>query len=445
DGKGVGVLVRLPSTVSTAEVKKRRQKLAEACDRHEYELLITIPKAHHVYLWFANPGVLDEPIGPSPLVTSSVPIKASMEKGTAPWGETLKGDPVGVNLWQNMLLITGLSNQGKTRAMRALALWLAFDPHVHFWVANLKGVDGDWDMFQDLCDQGRFIKGPGVQHAIDTTFMVEAAWAEMERRLNSDRVDWDPLVVIIDEAQKAYMNPEKDEDGVPYGGQANNSRYTRAIREIHNQGRVVNVITWEGTQDPTNQNLSKITREGNHIRISLVVGTPEQAKMALGAAAVDGIGGGAPHLLRKDIDAGTVVMHGGKAPVPLGEKALTVRTHHIDDAEAWKVAGRALAKRRSRGGMPVIDAPVEKIDHLMNMRQAMRGEDVVRTVVILGRLMEDWPEIYEQWGSDDMSKVINAYAAVGHDIAVRKRQSGQSCLVLEELETALRERVEVLP
>ena len=76
-----------------------------------------------------------------------------------------------------------------------------------------------------------------------------------------------------------------------------------AARKIHNQGRAVNVLLWQGTQDPTDQNLPKLVREGAHIRASLALGTESQARMALGDKAVDG--GAAPHLLRPGLDKGT--------------------------------------------------------------------------------------------------------------------------------------------
>ena len=76
-----------------------------------------------------TPGALDEPIGPSPLVTDET-MTADYAKGRAPWGQDLRGDAAALSLYQRHLLITGLSNQGKTAALRALALWLALDPSV---------------------------------------------------------------------------------------------------------------------------------------------------------------------------------------------------------------------------------------------------------------------------------------------------------------------------
>ena len=82
-------------------------------------------------LWVADSGALDEPIGPSPLVTDET-MTADYAKGRAPWGQDLRGDAAALSLYQRHLLITGLSNQGKTVALRSLALWLALDKSVQF-------------------------------------------------------------------------------------------------------------------------------------------------------------------------------------------------------------------------------------------------------------------------------------------------------------------------
>lgn len=109
-GCGVEVDVTLPLEVSTVEVQQRRRKLAENLSRHEHEVFITIPEAARtVRLWIADSGALDEPIGPSPLVTDQT-MTADYTKGRAPWGQDLRGDAAALSLYQRHLLITGLSN-----------------------------------------------------------------------------------------------------------------------------------------------------------------------------------------------------------------------------------------------------------------------------------------------------------------------------------------------
>ncbi|MEV5296723.1 FtsK/SpoIIIE domain-containing protein [Amycolatopsis methanolica] len=179
-GCGVEVDVTLPSGVTTEEVQRKRRKLAENLSRHEHEVFITIPQAARtVRLWIADSGALDEPIGPSPLVTDPE-ATADLYTARAPWGQDLRGDAAAIALLQRHLLITGLSNQGKTAALRALVLWLALDTSTEFRIADLKGV-GDWRMFEGLAT--RLIQGPTDDHVIAATEMLEEGVAEMERRI----------------------------------------------------------------------------------------------------------------------------------------------------------------------------------------------------------------------------------------------------------------------
>ncbi|MFI6210345.1 FtsK/SpoIIIE domain-containing protein, partial [Streptomyces sp. NPDC051041] len=338
----------------TVEVQQRRRKLAENLTRHEHEVFITIPQAARtVRLWIADSGALDEPIGPSPLVTDET-LTADYAKGKAPWGQDLRGDAALISLYQRHLLVTGLSNQGKTASLRALALWLALDRSVQFWIADLKGV-GDWAMFDGLA--AVLIQGPTDDHVIQATEMVEDAVTEMNRRIEARRTDpnatFPPLIVLVDEAQVAFMCPAVDEERRPYGGQRATSRYFMAVRKIHNQGRAVDVLMWQGTQDPTDQNLPKLVREGAHTRASLALGTEQQSRMALGDKAVNG--GAAPHLLRQGLDKGTLVVASDGITIPAGQASITVRTHFIDDDAAQAIADRAKALRDGVTTLHAID------------------------------------------------------------------------------------------
>ncbi|WP_119731432.1 FtsK/SpoIIIE domain-containing protein [Thermomonospora amylolytica] len=425
-GCGVEVDVTLPTGVSTQEIQARRRKLAENLDRHEHELHITIPPAARtVRLWIADSGALDEPIGPSPLVTDA-DLVADFYTGKAPWGQDLRGDMVALPLLQRHLLITGLSNQGKTAALRALALWAALDRTVEFRIADLKGV-GDWRPFDGIATT--LIQGPTDEHVMQATHMLETGVEEMERRLTAleesgatDGITRDmarrpgsgfhPLILIVDEAQQAFMCPVVGEDKRPYGGTKHTSRYFMAARKIHNQGRAVNVHLWQGTQDPTDQNLPKLVREGAHIRASLVVGTEAQAKMALGDKAVNA--GAAPHALRQGLDKGTLVVTGDGVPVPAGQASVTVRTHFISGEDAAAIAERA---KRLRGPVTTSTGqqPTPQRDHLADIERVMRGERRVRTEIIRQRLAELDPTVYEGWTAQNL-----AAALAEHGIQPRK-------------------------
>ncbi|MET8031746.1 ATP-binding protein [Streptomyces sp. NPDC005345] len=400
-GCGVEVDVTLPSGVSTIEVQNRRRKFAENLTRHEHEVFITIPQAARtVRLWVADSGALDEPIGPSPLVTDET-LKADYAKGRAPWGQDLRGDAAALSVYQRHLLITGLSNQGKTAALRALALWVALDRSVEFWVGDLKGV-GDWAMFEGLAT--RFIQGPTDDHVIQVTKMLEDAVEEMNRRLMAPPgTQFPALIVNVDEAQVAFMCPLKDEEGRFYGGSKATSRYFMAARKLHNQGRAVNVLLWQGTQDPTDQNLPKLVREGAHTRASLALGTESQSRMALGDKAVNG--GAAPHLLRPGLDKGTLVIASDGIKVPAGQSSITVRTHYISTEEAHAIADRAKALRDGVTTLTVIEQGEER-DQLADIAGVLGDAPRVLTADVLKRLSTLSTDPYGRWTPGDLKRVL---------------------------------------
>jgi S-DNA-T family DNA segregation ATPase FtsK/SpoIIIE len=408
-GCGVEVDVTLPSGVSTNEVQNKRRKLAENLSRHEHEVFITIPTAARtVRLWIADSGALDEPIGPSPLVTDET-MTADYKKGKAPWGQDLRGDAAALSLYQRHLLITGLSNQGKTAALRALALWACLDRRVEFRIADLKGAS-DWAMFDGLATV--LIQGPADEQVIEATEMVEGLVEEMNRRIEIRRRDpgaiFDPLIGIVDEAQVAFMCPVKDEEGRPYGGSKAVSRYFMAVRKVHNQGRVVDVLMWQGTQDPTDQNLPKLVREGAHTRASLALGTDSQARMALGDKAVDG--GAAPHLLRQGLDKGTLVVASDGIEIPAGQASITVRTHYIDDDAATAITDRAKALRDGVTTLHAIDRDEER-DPLADIATVLGSDARVRTQEVISRLAALDADVYAGWSFIDLKRVLDAAGA----------------------------------
>ena len=405
-GCGVEVDVTLPLEVSTVEIQQRRRKLAENLNRHEHEVFITIPPAARtVRLWVADSGALDEPIGPSPLVTDET-MTANYKTGKAPWGQDLRGDAALLSLFQRMVLVTGMSNQGKTAALRALALWLALDRTVEFRIADLKGI-GDWAMFDGLATV--LIQGPTDEHVIEATEMVEAGVEEMNRRLQSPPgTEFPPLILLVDEAQVAFMCPVKDEEKRPYGGSSQTSRYFMAVRKLHNQGRAVNVLLWQGTQDPTDQNLPKLVREGAHTRASLVVGTESQAEMALGAKAVRG--GAAPHLLRQGLDKGTLVVASDGIEIPKGQSSITVRTHYIDNDAAAAIADRAKALRDGVTTLHAIERD-EEHDPLADIAAVVGDAPRVRTKDVLARLATRNADAYGGWSFLDLTRVLEGTGA----------------------------------
>lgn len=422
-GCGVEVDVTLPEGTSTLEVQNRRRKLAENLHRHEHELFITIPPAARtVRLWIADSGALDEPIGPSALVTDAT-LRANVYTGRAPWGQDLRGDQIALSLFQRHILLTGASNQGKTAALRALMLWAALDAAVEFWMADLKGV-GDWRPFDGIATT--LIQGPTDAHVEATCDMIDRGVTEMERRLmalektGSDEgvtqamaykpgSGFHPLMIVVDESQVAFVCPAKDAAGVPMGGTKATSRFFQGCRKLLNQGRAVNVHLVLGTQDPTDQNLPKIIREAFHIRGALFLGTESQAVMALGETVVEA--GAAPHKLRMGIDKGMLVLSAGDAvALPSGQSFVTVRTNYIGGKDAVAIANRAKALRK-----PVTTRSGEQddrpdLDLLADVAAVMDGAPRMRKDLVM-HLLGERDSRYLDWTDARMKAALEKEGA----------------------------------
>lgn len=110
------------------------------------------------------------------------------------------GQPVRLNLGGGRVLVVGQSGSGKTRLMRAIALYAATDPNVRLHVIDCKGGPA-FKPFRGRVDY--FHAGPA-----DTAVGAHLAGvrAEVERRYRDDvtpeRAGW--LVVVVDEAQSLW-------------------------------------------------------------------------------------------------------------------------------------------------------------------------------------------------------------------------------------------------
>lgn len=398
-GPGAQVEVTLPPQVTVSQVMKVREVLAGNLDRKAHEVHIECaPDSERAFtLWVADSGALDQHVPPSPLLDEDFgPV--DIYRDVMPWGVGLKGDPIELKLLQVHFLLVGLSKQGKTAAARALVLWFALDPSTRLRIADLKGF-GDWSMFEGLAEE--LIEGAGAENFIATCDMLEWAvremqhrydkWRAMGRKGDIDRASsqvgsgFEPVIIVIDEAQKLYTCTTGHPDGGEIGGNGKKSRAARAAQALHDQARAVNIHLFQFAQNPTNANLPAIVREGAMIRASLFVGTESIAKMGLGEAPVDT--GAAPHALRSGLDRGTVVLAPGEAmDLPGGATHTTVRTHYISTKDAYDIAERAKKLRKNhRAAQP------EKRDLLADVLEVCGDEDAPRAKDVTVRLREIAP------------------------------------------------------
>jgi S-DNA-T family DNA segregation ATPase FtsK/SpoIIIE len=344
-----------------------------------------------VRLWIADSGALDEPIGA--VAAGHRPGRgADYKTGRAPGASRLRGDAVALSVYQRMLLITGLSNQGKTASLRALALWLIFDPTVEFWIGDLKGV-GDWGMFQGLAPSSsrapptntpapsprwsRPRRGDGAPPPSPPGHQGDARPARRHRRRGPGRVH----------------EPAKDDNKLPYGGRrppAGTSwpaaaSTTRAAPSTSPCGRA--------PRTPPTRTCPSGPR-GAHIRASLVVGTESQAKMALGDKAVDG--GAAPtSCARASTRAPSSSPPTASTWRPASPPSPSARTSSTTDP-AKEIAERAKAAARGVATVHKLEV-VQDVDHLADIAAVVGRENRVRTTEVIHRLKTRNHAVYEHW------------------------------------------------
>ncbi len=172
------------------------------------------------------------------------------------------------------------------------------------------------------------------------------------------------------------------------------------------------MLLWQGTQDPTDQNLPKLVREGAHIRASLVLGTESQARMALGDKAIDG--GAAPHKLRQGLDKGTVVVAGDGVKLAPGQSSVTIRTHFIDGDAAAEIADRAKARRSGVTTRATVDTAeqVDALDDIATVLGAHRPDAHAGGVAAPRRTATR--REYRGWKFGDLREVLEPFGAAPH-------------------------------
>jgi S-DNA-T family DNA segregation ATPase FtsK/SpoIIIE len=447
-GGGTYFQVRLPLGVVAAELlpSKKVELLAGNLGRHMHEVWPQRqPDADARVLdcWVADKGTLDKPAPPWPLLHDGV---FDVFRDRLPWGATMRGAQVSVGMLQKHWLIGATSKQGKSTALRVLALGLALDPTVELRISDLKG-DGDWSMFAEIAQT--LIEGQADEDAEATATMLEELVAEMARRYERKRElgivgpiprelsrrrgsGFHPIYAIVDECQILYAAPH------PVGGTKDDARAWRAAKRLHDQARAVNIHLMQATQRPDNRTLPVQVREGAHVRAALNVPNHETAKLILADAADRGA---RPEDLRPGRDAGTVVATGEVEDIPAGMAFAIVRTHYVSTKEAHDVAARAVELRRRSGRAGTVAPAVEPepIDHLADIKEALGDEPRVRTVVVLERLAARDPDTYEPWTAADLRAEL-----LQHGVPVAK-SDGQRVVRADDVHAALRARAEALP
>jgi DNA segregation ATPase FtsK/SpoIIIE, S-DNA-T family len=447
DGHGTAVQLRIPLGTKASDVVARTELLAANLGRLEVETWPAVgPQANILDLWVADPGALDGPPPPWPLLHKGI---VDVYDGV-PWGVTIRGESIIAPLIGTNWLFGALAGQGKTATMRLLALGVALDVTTEIRIVNFK-PSGDWNAFAPRASV--LLVGMGTDVITACANQLDWLVADMQRRAETlehhapgankvpqhlaarTNLGLHPLFLFIDEVHILFGDDQ-------VGGKT--GRATVAMKALLNMARAFNIHLFIATQRPDDRTLPAEIRDRYGMRACLHVGNEATNDMILGKPAF--ADGGRATDLRYNIDRGTCVVNSGFGT---NNKYTVVRTHYVSahDPETHTpdqvtpVITRALdlMSKQGRTVNAVSEATADEplpVDHLANIHQVLRGERRVRTQVVLTRLAELNPAVYEGWSYSDLK------TALAHEGIEIGKSHGHSVVRAHDVTHALTDRDE---
>jgi S-DNA-T family DNA segregation ATPase FtsK/SpoIIIE len=361
---------------------------------------------------------------------------------------TIRGEPITAPLIGINWLFGALAGQGKTAALRLLALGAALDPITEIRIVNFK-PSGDWNALGPRASV--LLVGMGSEIITGCADQLEWLVADMQRRAETlerhapgankvpkhlaarKDLGLHPLFLIIDEVHVLFADEQ-------VGGRT--GRASLAMKTLLNMARAFNIGLLIATQRPEDRTLPAEIRDRFGMRACLHVGNEATNDMILGKPAF--ADGGRATDLRYNIDRGTCMVNSGFGT---NTKYTIVRTHYVSahDPETntpdqiTPVITRALHHLTTNGRTvrPVRDNTTDEpplVDHLADIHHVLRAEPRVRTQVVLTRLADLNPGVYEGWSFSDLK---TALAEEGIEIS---KSHGNSVIRARDVTHALTHR-----
>ncbi len=413
DGEGTYTQIRMPMGATADMVAAKRTTLAANLGRATLETWPTQgEEAGILELWIADKGKLGGGAGPWPLLHEGT---IDVFEGV-PIGKTQRGQLIYGHFFERNWIVGGRPGQGKTALVRILALGAALDPTAELWVFVI-AQNTDFAPFSPRLTRYQVGMGPDVAGA--AVQALADLFTEMERRgkllatlpgsppatsrrlADKPALGLHPLICVISECHELFGHPT-------HGAQAE-----KLAISVIKQGRKFGITLILDTQSPTATSIPKeVTRNtscgvafsvADHIANDGLLGS---GKYRVGIRATD---------LRMHTDRGTSVMVGvSDATFELVRGFYVPYSDGVD--MVTPVVTRAMAAinqlRCTSGpttGEEDKDDEADQVDHLADIHEALRGERRVRTQVVLTRLAECNPAVYEGWTFQDLSAALADY------------------------------------
>jgi S-DNA-T family DNA segregation ATPase FtsK/SpoIIIE len=413
DGEGTYAQIRLPMGATADMVAAKRTTLAANLGRATLETWPTQgEEAGILELWIADKGKLGGGAGPWPLLHEGT---VDVFEGV-PIGKTQRGHLIYGHFFERNWIVGGRPGQGKTALVRILALGAALDPTAELWVFVI-AQNTDFAPFAPRLTRYQVGMGPDVAAA--AVQALADLFAEMERRgrllatlpgsppatsrrlADKPALGLHPLICVISECHELFGHPT-------HGEQAE-----KLAISVIKQGRKFGITLILDTQSPTATSIPKeVTRNAScgvafsvadHIANDGLLGS---GKYRAGIRATD---------LRMHTDRGTSVMVGvSDATFELVRGFYVPYSDGVDMVTPVVTRAMAAIDQLRRTGGPTTgeedqDDEADQVDHLADIHEVLRGERRVRTQVVLTRLAELNPAVYEGWTFQDLSAALADY------------------------------------
>lgn len=417
DGPGYLARVNLPHGVTPADVMGKRQALASGL-RRPVGCVWPAPGPHHG-------GQLDLWVGDQDLATAKQGAFPLMERGVTnvfgplPYGTNQRNRKIGVTLMENNVLIGAMVGQGKTSAMRVLALGIALDVTVELHVHEMKG-SGDLACLEAIAHAyGSGQDDETIRCVLEDLKLIRA---DIERRAavikkiakenpalcpnnkatrelsNRRDLGLHPVAVLLDEVQNAYSHEV-------YG-----KEIAKLALDIIRLGRAFGVILIQATQRPDADSLPKNISSNAGIRIALRVMDDAANNMILGAG-MYGAGIRATDFTAKDKGVAWLV--------GVEDEPVVAKSYNITTGMAAKVGERARALREQHdrltgaaAGLVVSEREQRAAGHdlLADLRRLMseRGVGWFWTQHAAAALAVADRSAYEGLGAEVLGKMLGA-------------------------------------
>lgn len=407
-GRGTHCQVRLPAGVPAERIMRRRVDLASGLYRGTREVWPGVgSEASILDLWVADKHALDEGAGPYPLLESGF---VDVFKG-APFGRTLKGDPVDAPMMERNTIIGGQPGQGKSSAAKTLLLAAALD-----WRAELRiyvpDMNYDFAAFEPRCS--RYVMGADDESIERIRDELRELEAEVQHRgellvkyeqpsvtpeLAAAGIGLHPLFVLLEECHVAFQHEEFGKD------------IQKSFINVVRLGRKRGIHLIPSTQAPTKDSIPRdITRNCTN-GIAFAVSDHVANDALLGQGAYKG-GHRATELL-PGTDKGTAIVKGFE-----GERSMAVQVYFVDSSrdndQVTPIIERSLAEI-ARRGKPVpgtgTRVAVEKRNLLEDLAEVL-GEDRVLARDAVG-LLRDLAPRWQPYKDMNATSLRKELAALG--------------------------------